>query len=598
MGLDTSTRIFSFQIMDQANISGGGITLSGTDAREIIEDFLYNALTSGQNIDITYNDVPTPGVITIATTDNITVPGALAAGSTTITPTTSGVDVINFTEGEGGIICNDFTISGTEFKLYSADANPVFLFYTTSGTIGVEADQDLIGLKDSEIHLRGQVSVYGNLLATSSGVYSIGAAGLPFNSGYFDDLYVKGSSIHLGESVELTEYNGTDLQIGSDIRLTATNPVMEWVTGNFSIKIPSDNKGTQVFNITNASDTPIFQVTEAGNTVLYAGSNIGWSAAKLSQSTAAGGIPANALQINSDIYLSKGSTTIYNTETSDPIVFDLYYGTFELIGGGPTPATIFSIDSSDGNIETYSWIDLNNASGNTGLRAGSNKDINLVMSGNDGTYKTIFRDGTLPYDELASVDSLGNIDTTTNITASGTIGFSTAQISEYNGVDLSINSDVRFSVANPVLYGVTGNFNIKIPSEAKGTQYFNVLNHLDATIFAVNENGQILQYGDVILFQYSGDSGFNIEGSNDIFFNLGTTDGTTKIKFRDNNAEDQAWIDSDGNAWFADIAPTASGTYDLGSKAAPYQAFYLEDQVTGAPYKITIESGVVTATAV
>ena len=79
MSLETSTLILSHQILDVASI-GGGTTLSGVDAREIIEDYLADALVAGDNISIVYTDVPTPGLVTISTTESLTVNNVTASG--------------------------------------------------------------------------------------------------------------------------------------------------------------------------------------------------------------------------------------------------------------------------------------------------------------------------------------------------------------------------------------------------------------------------------------------------------------------------------------------------------------------------------------
>ena len=72
MSVDTKTFILQHQILD---LSAGGVTLSGVEAREIIEDYLANALAEGDNISIVYTDVPTPGIVEIGTTSDISITG-------------------------------------------------------------------------------------------------------------------------------------------------------------------------------------------------------------------------------------------------------------------------------------------------------------------------------------------------------------------------------------------------------------------------------------------------------------------------------------------------------------------------------------------
>ena len=101
MSLDTSTLFLQHQILDLA--VSGGTTLSGVDAREIIEDYLADALTEGDNISITYTDVPTPGIVEIATTQDMTISGSLTFGT-----------VIS---GTGDIYCNDLHAAASSIYL-------------------------------------------------------------------------------------------------------------------------------------------------------------------------------------------------------------------------------------------------------------------------------------------------------------------------------------------------------------------------------------------------------------------------------------------------------------------------------------------------
>ena len=66
MSLDTSTLHLQHQILDLS--VSGGTTISGSEAREIIEDFMFNAMQGAGTVTITYTDIPAPGIITISGT--------------------------------------------------------------------------------------------------------------------------------------------------------------------------------------------------------------------------------------------------------------------------------------------------------------------------------------------------------------------------------------------------------------------------------------------------------------------------------------------------------------------------------------------------
>ena len=104
--LDTKRFILRHQVLDLGAV-GGGVTLSGIEAREIIEDFLADALVEGDNISIIYTDVPSPGIVTIGTTASLSINNLTASGT------------ISFgtISGTGDIYCNDLYTSGDSIHL-------------------------------------------------------------------------------------------------------------------------------------------------------------------------------------------------------------------------------------------------------------------------------------------------------------------------------------------------------------------------------------------------------------------------------------------------------------------------------------------------
>ena len=77
MSVDTRTFMLKHQILDFPDVL---VTLSGIEAREIIEDFLADALVEGDNISIVYTDVPAPGIVTIGTTQSLAALNVTASG--------------------------------------------------------------------------------------------------------------------------------------------------------------------------------------------------------------------------------------------------------------------------------------------------------------------------------------------------------------------------------------------------------------------------------------------------------------------------------------------------------------------------------------
>jgi hypothetical protein len=372
MSLDTSKYILQYQVLDLEV----GITLSGAEAREIIEDHLYNAIDAGNNILLSYNDVPTPGVVTISTTESLST--------------------------------NNLTVSGS-------------------------------------------------IIASSSGTQNIGTTNMPFGNVYADDVYVKGSSLHIGDNVTLTEYNNTDLSI------------------------------------------------------------------------------------NDDVYLSQGAgTTFYSPSGSSAITFKL---------ANNNSAGDFIIADSDAGkvfgVNSIGVLDCRNDaefSDGYGPAAVGGKNLYITMGDAIGAKKVSFRDSADA--EVASIDSDGNI------TASGTIGWDTVQLSEYNNTDLSINSDIRLTTADPVIHATSltdgGALTIKLATGAKNEQHFKIVDASDAVQFQVNgDTGETYFHG---VSRYAESANWQIASQSGYGFNIrmGDNAGATKVEFWDSVGTECAYIDSDG----------------------------------------------------
>ena len=97
-----------------------------------------------------------------------------------------------------------------------------------------------------------------NILTAASGTNDIGSAAAPFANLYADDVYVKGTSLHIGNTVVLSEYNYTDLTINTDIRWSAATPqlTMTASTTNMIFKLGSSS----TMRVRDSADGDIFAV--------------------------------------------------------------------------------------------------------------------------------------------------------------------------------------------------------------------------------------------------------------------------------------------------------------------------------------------------
>jgi len=210
MSLDTRTLFLQHQILDLS--VGGGTTISGVEAREIIEDIMAAALTEGDNISIVYSDVPTPGIITISTTASLSVTDIETSGSITFGTVISGT---------GDIYCDDLHTAGS--TIYIGDyieltdtgsvlgvntpidvggSNPSIEFSSTSGTIGVSGMADLLVLNQDAVTINGDFIFDQNTISGTGAIYC-------------NDLHTAGSSIYLG-GLQLS-YDGSKISIQTHI---------------------------------------------------------------------------------------------------------------------------------------------------------------------------------------------------------------------------------------------------------------------------------------------------------------------------------------------------------------------------------------------
>jgi hypothetical protein len=176
MSLDTQTFLLQHQILDMPNVL---VTLSGVDAREIIEDHLNNALVAGNNIYLSYSDIPAPGIVSVATTaslsniNDITASGTVNCNAVVASLVDFGAGTIS---GTGDIYCNDLHAAAS--SIYLGD-----LQLTYNGThlvvpAEIQADGDMG--TDGNLYVDGFVEAIGNLTTSSGSIY-IGTAAIEMN---------------------------------------------------------------------------------------------------------------------------------------------------------------------------------------------------------------------------------------------------------------------------------------------------------------------------------------------------------------------------------------------------------------------------------
>ena len=175
MSLDTNQLHLNYQIIDLAS------WLSAAVAREIIEDHLNNAMVPGDNLYITYTDIPPPGIVELGTTDDVTFSGTVGLTLRT------GASV-NRISNDADMSANSATSLVTEFAAKGYVDNYALL---RDGTNNLTGDWD-----------------FGSF--TISGTGDI----------HCDDLYTSGTTIHIGDYIELTDTGSalatnTPLQVGS-----------------------------------------------------------------------------------------------------------------------------------------------------------------------------------------------------------------------------------------------------------------------------------------------------------------------------------------------------------------------------------------------
>ena len=192
---------------DKLVYSTGGL-LDNTDLSSWVADF------GSANISVVDDG---SGGITLDTAQDI------ASGDS---PTFAGLTVTNaITE-----FSTDGTLAGdSDSALPTEKAVKLYVDTATSTLSGSMDHGGLLGLGDDDhtqyILVDGTRAFTGNVQANASGTLDIGSSGTPFANLYADDVYVKGSSLHIGDSVILAESAG-DLHLNSDVYLSQANDTM------------------------------------------------------------------------------------------------------------------------------------------------------------------------------------------------------------------------------------------------------------------------------------------------------------------------------------------------------------------------------------
>lgn len=206
---------------------------------------------------------------------------------------------------------------------------------------------DLLTLSGSGIERDGSTPLTGNW---DYGPFTISGTG----DIHCNDLYTSGSSVHIGDSVILSEYNNTDLQINSNIRwtgptsyptidLTGNNPstamIFKLMGGNSFFKIQNSGGGERWNVGSNTGDTWQSGGATFGGDVLFGANTI----------SGTGDIHCN------DLYTSGSSVNIGDNVVLTDDGTGLDVNTQATIGG-PNPRIEFS--SSSGTVGVSGKSDL------------------------------------------------------------------------------------------------------------------------------------------------------------------------------------------------------------------------------------------------
>ncbi len=519
MSLDTSKLFLQFQILDLTTVSGGGGTI-GNPLEIGIDDttkgalYLYGdgaASTDGGEIRV-YNAADHDSSVEywtlMSNSDEFQIGANTGSKTDIIALDYQGAGSYNCNIGEDvtlivkeGLLnvgINDTTAGLVRLYGNTTDGGGTIYFYTGAN---YDALVDLFGIRVFEDNLYIGPSIHnqafgmdtdGHIFPGSSGTYNIGTAALPYGSIYANDVYVNGSSIHLGSSVVLSEVS-SDLAINTDLRLTGSNPTIK-ATGTTTflyIDMPDPGKGDGNLIIRDYLENSALQVQASGDISLYGDR------------------------------MSLGGGT----------------GTFTLYKGGSTAIIV----ECGGDLASFSYYD-------------GHHDLWSLTASQGQPFGERYADQYLS----------GSLDVARDITASGTIGWDTVQLSEYNNTDLQINSDIRLTVGNPTFYTPPGSDNIvfKLGDNA-GSCRFQVHDVDAAAVFSIDSNGQATCYDD---FKFQTGYGPAAVAAGDLYITMGDAIAATKVSFRDSADAEVAWIDSNGNASFADIlfgANTISGTGDI-----------------------------------
>ena len=532
MSLDTSKLFLQFQILDLTTVSGGGGPAVIGNPLEVGTDdttkgalYLYGdgaASADGGEVRI-YNAADHDASINywtlMSNSDEFQI-GADAGAKT---------DIIALDyQGGGAYDCNtgaDVTLVVKEGRLnvgIDDTRQGILYLYGGSGSNGgggiymyPDADDDAVtqfyrfhvigdGLTmGPDDHLAAfNMDVAGHIFPGASGTYNIGTASLPYNAIYADDVYVKGSSLHIGDNVTLGE-GSSDLTLNTDLRLTGTSPTIK-ATGTTTflyIDMPDPGKGDGNLIIRDYLENSALQVQASGNITLYGDR------------------------------MSLGGGT----------------GTFTLYKGGSTAIIV----ECGGDLASFSYYD-------------GHHDLWSLTASQGQPFGERYADQYLS----------GSLDVARDITASGTIGWDTVQMSEVAG-DLQINSDVYLTGGGgQVLFHVPSGSDyiaFKIASTGGGGG-FQIQAYDTSVLFDIEPAGIISAYNR-IQFQ-NANQGIWTAAANDLDLRLGDSAGATAVNIVDSGNATVASIDSDGNAFF-----------DGGATG------YFDD---GTNFRVTVSGGLVT----
>jgi hypothetical protein len=182
-------------------------------------------------------------------------------------PTFAGLTVVNaITE-----FSTDGTLAGDSDSALPTEKAVKLYVDTELSTLSGSMDHGgLLGLGDDDhtqyILHDGTRAFTGNVQANASGTLDIGSVGTPFANLYADDVYVKGSSLHIGDNVVLSEFGTDDFGINSDIYLSKSGgPTFYVASGSDPIVFKlSGNDGPGEFQIQKYDGTKVFDVDSDG----------------------------------------------------------------------------------------------------------------------------------------------------------------------------------------------------------------------------------------------------------------------------------------------------------------------------------------------